>query len=73
MPGFARWTSLSIRELARILRATLKGESVMPSPRLTGTRESKDVAGAEQKQKQKPRLSRTALIAFAQSADVMPL
>jgi hypothetical protein len=26
-----------IRELARILRATLTGGSVMPSPRLTGT------------------------------------
>ena len=39
MSGFARWTSVSIRELARILRATLAGVSVMPSPRLTGTRD----------------------------------
>ncbi len=45
MPGFARWTSVSIRELARILRATLAGESVMPSPRLTGTRDQKTDQG----------------------------
>jgi hypothetical protein len=60
MSGFARWTSVSIRELARLLRATLKGLSVMPSPRLTGTR--------DQKTDQEPYLRRRLLLGRARCA-----
>jgi len=36
-PGFARYTSVYIRELTRILRVILSDDSVAPLPRQTGT------------------------------------